>query len=330
MKAAYIERTGPADVIQYGEVPTPEPIEGYVRVKVEAVAVNPIDTYVRKGMLGSELPYPFVVGCDLAGIVEKVGPGVTRFKEGDAVWGSNQGVAGRQGTFAEYACVSEDWLYPRPPEVDPQTAAAAALVSITAHLGLFLHAGLQPNELAFINGGSGAVGSVAVQMAKAAGARVMATAGSREKLDYLLSLGTDVALNYKLDDVRKKQIDYDANGIDVYWEAAREPNFEKIFPMMGRRGRVIVMAGRDAKPTFPVGAFYPKDLSVRGFTIFNASTEEQRAAAEQVNAWLVDGSLTPRIDRVMPLAEAAVAHKLQEESTVASSGGVFGKLVLVP
>src|SRR5438132_4364795 len=141
MKAAYIETTGGPEVIRYGDLPQPVPKEGEALVRVGAVAVNPIDTYIRSGAVAMPLPKPFVIGCDLAGTVEAVGPGVKRFKAGDRVWGSNQGLLGRQGTFAEYACVLEDWLYPTPAGVSDQEVAAVALTGITAHLGLFRCAG---------------------------------------------------------------------------------------------------------------------------------------------------------------------------------------------
>src|SRR5205823_6467220 len=115
------------------------------------------------------------------GTVETVGAGVKRFKPGDRVWGSNQGLLGRQGTFAEYAAVAEEWLYPTPAGVDDQQAAAVALVGITAHLGLFGRAGLKAGETAFVNGGTGGVGSMVVQMTKAAGGRVVTTVGTAEK-----------------------------------------------------------------------------------------------------------------------------------------------------
>src|SRR6516164_9554238 len=103
MKAAYIETTGAPDIIRYGDLPKPAPRPGEVLVRVGAVAVNPIDTYIRSGAVSMPLPKPYILGCDLAGTVEAPGPGVHRFKPGDRVWGSNQGLMGRQGTFAEYA-----------------------------------------------------------------------------------------------------------------------------------------------------------------------------------------------------------------------------------
>ena len=114
MKAAYLEAPGAPDVIRYGDLPRPEPKQGEVLVKVGAVAVNPIDTYIRSGTVAMPRPATYIPGCDLAGTVEVVGPGVQRFKPADRVWGSNQGLLGRQGTFAEFACVGEEWLYMTP------------------------------------------------------------------------------------------------------------------------------------------------------------------------------------------------------------------------
>ena len=119
VKAAYIDKTGSPDVIQYGDLPPPTPQTGEALVRVGAIAVNPIDLYIRAGNVAMPLPKPFIVGCDLAGTIEQLGPGASRFKVGDRVWGSNQGLLGRQGTFAEYAAVGEDWLYPTPPLSPP-------------------------------------------------------------------------------------------------------------------------------------------------------------------------------------------------------------------
>src|SRR5437762_10795126 len=183
MKAAYLETTGGPEVLQYGDLPTPRPKQGEVLVRVKAAALNPIDVYIRAGTVNMPLPKPFVTGTDLAGVVESVGPGVRQYKPGDRVWGSNQGLLGRQGTCAEFACVAEEWLYPMPAGVPDGDAAAAALVGITAHLGLFQRAKLQAGETVFVNGGTGGVGSMVVQMSKAVGAKVITTVGSPEKAD---------------------------------------------------------------------------------------------------------------------------------------------------
>ncbi|MCA9101268.1 MAG: NADPH:quinone reductase [Planctomycetales bacterium] len=328
MQAAFINETGPPSAIQYGELPRPQPGPGQVLVKVAAVAVNPIDTYIRGGLVAMQLPRPFVIGCDLAGVVESCGEGATRYAPGTRVWGSNQGLLGRQGTFAEYAAVDEDLVYPTPNGVNDVDAAATALVGITAWLGLFPRAKLSAGETLFVNGGSGGVGSTVVQMAKAVGARVITTAGNREKLDICKQLGADVAVNYKTDDVDAAIRQAAPQGVDVWWETLREPNFDRSVSLLAPGGRMIVMAGRDARPEFPVGPFYVKGCSLFGFAMFNAPREEQARAADDVNRWLVEGKLRPRIDRVLPLAEAAAAHQLQEDNTLGLAGTLSGKIVL--
>lgn len=330
MKAAYINQTGPADKIQYDDLPTPEPTGSQVLVRVKAVAVNPIDTYVRAGAVKMELPMPFVVGCDLAGMVELSGPRAKRYPPGTRVWGSNQGLLGRQGTFAEFAAVEERWLYPTPDNVSDEQAAAVALVGITAHIGLVRCARLAAGETLFVNGGTGGVGSTVLQMAKALGAKVITTAGTAEKVATARALGADAAVNYKTDDVDGSVRQFAPGGIDVWWETLREPNFERVVPLLAARGRMILMAGREARPVFPVGPFYTKDCSLHGFAMFNAPADEQQVSATDINRWLAGDKLKPRIDRVLPLAKAAEAHNLQEENTLNKAGTLAGKIVLVP
>lgn len=330
MKAAYINRTGPPDSIIFGDLPTVKPGPSECVVKVGAVAVNPIDTYIRGGMVPMPLTFPFVVGCDLAGTVVEAGPDVGRFKAGDRVWGSNQGLLGRRGTFSEFATIDEHWLYPTPVNVTDEQAAAAALVGITAHLGLVRDARLQKGESVFVNGGSGGVGSMVVQIARALGARVITTAGSDAKTDLCRMFGADIVINYKTHDVAAELKKVAPAGVNVWWETLREPNFELAVGGMAARGRMIVMAGRDAKPPFPVGPFYVKGCSLLGFVMFMATPDEQRASADDINRWSTKGELRANIDRVLPLAETAKAHRLQEENTVGKAGTLSGKIVLKP
>lgn len=330
MKAAYITRTGPPDVIVYGDLPTPKPGPTDCLIKVATVDVNPIDTYVRGGIVPAKLNFPFILGRDLAGTVIETGPQVKRFKVGERVWASNQGFAGRQGTFSELAAVDECWLHATPASVSDEDVVAVSLVGITAHLGLFRDAKLKAGETLFVNGGTGGVGSCVVQMAKAAGARVITTAGSDEKVAACRRLGADLAVNYKTQDVHAAIKAFTPNGVDVWWETLREPDFERTVPLLAMRGRMVLMAGRDAKPAFPVGAFYTKDCSLFGFAMFNSSAEEQQAAATDINRWMVEGKLQAQIDRVLPLSETTAAHRLQEESTIHKSGALAGKIILKP
>jgi NADPH:quinone reductase len=328
MKAAYIEKTGSADQIIYGDLPKPKISGAQALVQVKAVSVNPIDTYIRSGAVSMELPKPFILGCDVAGIVDAVGPGVRRLKPGDRVWGSNQGLLGRQGTFSQFAAVDEQWLYPIPEEVSFEDAAAMALVGITAHLGLFRDAQLKMGEKVFVYGGSGGVGSCVVQMARTVGAKVMTTAGNEDKIQICRKLGANLVVNYKTGNVDEALTRFGA--VDVWWESLREPSFERAIAHLAMRGRMIVMAGRDAKPTFPIGPFYTRDARLYGFAMFNAPADEQRKAAAEINRWLARGRIRPQIDRVMKISEAAEAHKLQEASTTHKKNTLAGKIVLVP
>ena len=332
MKAAFIRETGDPSVIEYGDLPEPDVDPTEVLIRVAAVSVNPIDTYIRSGAVGMATQFPYIVGCDVAGTVAAVGSDVKRFKVGDRVWGSNQSLFGRQGTFAERIAVDEKWLYPTPANMSDDEAAAGALVGITAHLGLFLHAGLKPGEVVFVNGGAGGVGSVVVQLAKAAGALVIATGGSVESLDLCCKLGADLAVNYRdaNKDDRIRAFSQPHGGVHVWYETQREPTFDRTVTLMAPRGRIVLMAGRQARPEFPVGPFYVKDLRMIGFAMFNATPDEQRAAADQLNARYAEGQWKPVIGKTLPLSETDAAHRLQEDNTLQKAGTLRGKIVLTP
>ncbi len=332
MKAATITTTGTPGVIQWIDLPVPVVEKGQVLVRTEAVAVNPIDTYIRAGIVKAVLPNPYIIGCDIAGVVESVGPNAVRFKPGDRVWGSNQGLSGRQGTFAEFCAIDEQWLYPIPDGVTSESAAAGALVGITAHLGLFLHGGLKAGEVVFVNGGTGGVGSAVVQLAKAAGATVITTAGSAEKATECQRLGAAHVIAYRTEDIDRRfaEIVATTGPIQLWFETLRTPSLDRCISLMAPRGRIIFMAGRDARPEFPVGPFYVKDLRAIGFAMFNASPAEQRVAAIELNTMLADGRYKPLIGARLPLSEAAKAHQLQEEKTLHSLGSLSGKIVLKP
>jgi NADPH:quinone reductase len=330
MKAAYINQTGTPDVITYGDLPAPKPTRRQCLIKITAVDVNPIDVYIRSGAIPAELSFPFILGRDLAGTVVEAGAGVKDFKAGDRVWATNQGTDGRPGTFAEFAAVDHRWLHPVPEGISDEDIVALSLVGVTAQLGLVRSANLKAGEILFVNGGTGGVGSCVVQMAKILGARVIATAGSDQKVAACRDLGADLAINYKTQDVAAAIKEFAPEGVNVWWETLREPDFDRAISLLTLRGRMIIMAGRDARPSFPVGPFYVKDCSLHGFAMFNASAREQRGAANALNRWVAEGKLRARIDRVLPLSQAAEAHRLQEESTLQKTGALAGKVVLKP
>ncbi len=329
MKAAYIEDIGGPEAIRIGDLPTPTPQPDEVLVRVAAASVNPVDTYIRAGKVAMNLPKPYVLGCDLAGTVVAVGQAVKRYQVGDRVWGSNQGLLGRQGTFAEFAAVQEDWLYPLPNSVKEADAAALALVGITAHLGLFWRTQLKPYETVFVNGGSGGVGLCVVQMAKAVGAKVIATAGHADKIECLKQLGVDLVLNYKTDNIVEAVKEFtNGKGVHVHYDTVPPSEFERAVELMAQRGRMVVMAGRGARPVFPNGPFYVKALSLSGFVMFSMTPEEQRVCADDMNKWMTSGQLKAIIGKTYSLDQAVEAHQLQEANTTGGAGTLLGKIVV--
>ncbi|GAB5401957.1 MAG: zinc-binding dehydrogenase [Aureliella sp.] len=331
MKAAFFEQPGPPDVIQYGDVPKPEVLPHQVLVKIAATSLNPIDTYIRAGANYWPLPSPFVVGCDFAGTVEAVGAEVGEgISVGERVWGSNQGLLGRQGTFAEYAAVDAELCYPSPDDVDDKCLAACSLVGITAHLGVVGKAKVSKGDTVFVRGGVGGVGSMVLQMCRALGAIVIATAGSPEKAALCKELGAEHVINYNQQDIASTLGELAPGGVDVFWETLRDPDFDLAVGALADGGRMVLMAGRDARPEFPVGPFYVKGLSMHGVVMFKATPAEQHAAARDINRWLAEGKLRSVIDRVLPLSKAAEAHQLQEDHTVGKKSLLAGKIVLTP
>jgi NADPH2:quinone reductase len=168
-------------------------------------------------------------------------------------------------------------------------------------------------------------------MAKAVGAKVITTVGSADKAKLCREWGADGVLNYKTDDVAAGVRAFThGRGVNVWYETQREPDLERTVDLMAQRGRIVLMAGRQARPAFPVGPFYVKGLALYGFAMFNATAAEQRRCALDINRWLADGRLRPLIGRTFRLSEAAAAHRLLEENTLGKAGTLTGKVVLTP
>ena len=172
------------------------------------------------------------------------------------------------------------------------------------------------------------MGAMVVQMAKVIGAKVITTAGSEEKAVRCRELGADVVIEYHREDLSEALRREAPDGVDVFWETLREPDFDVAIGALAPNGRMVVMAGRDARPAFPVGPFYVKGCSLHGFAMFKATPQQQKLAAIDINHWMSAGKLRAQIDRVMPLDHASESHRLQESNTLAKSGVLQGKLVL--
>lgn len=311
-RAAFITKTGGPDVIQWGEVDLPELNENQVLVKTEFVAMNPVDTYIRAGKMPSKVgKFPFIIGSDLVGTVEKVGSKVKNFKVGQKVWTPRC-----NGAAAEHAIVDADVLFEVPNGADPQQLVALAQVASTACRGLIQSAQLHANETLFVQGAGGCVGSTLIQLAKALGAQVIAATTGEEKMAWCRELGADQVLDYK------KQESANVKGVQVFWDTSREPNFELATKVLAPKGRIVLMSGAESRPIFPVGNFYRNELTLKGFSLFHATPIDLQGYADIINRCVEVKKLKAKIAKVLPLSEASEAQRLLDENKV------WGKVIL--
>ncbi len=332
MRAAYFTSLGGPETIQFGLLPVPKPVRGSVLVRMAATAVDNVDLFVHSGAYATELVFPQVVGRDLVGTVERLGPGAPAlyggFTPGDAVWSDSMGFDGRPGAGAEFVAVPVERLYRLPAGVDPVAAAAVLHSGTTAFLALHRHGEVQPGDVVYIGGAGGGVGSAALRLAVSAGALVI-TSSSAADLDFCRGLGASAVLDYRSQDfageLRAAVGKISAgHGVDVHLETSGHQQLDLALAVAALGGRVIVMSGITATASIALGALYPHDVSIRGFAISNATETDLAAAASTVNTLLVEGSLTARNIATMPLKDAAQAHAAMKEGTVR------GKIVLLP
>lgn len=323
MRAAFILAHGGPEEIRVGQLPVPPPGPTDVLVRVAVSAVNHVDRFVRSGAYRTHTPFPFVIGRDLVGTVVDTGPGVDGFEAGRWVWCNSLGHAGRQGAFAEYAVVPSDRLYPLPEGVDPASAVSVLHTVATAYLGLVREARLEIGDTVLVGGAGGGVGSAVVQLATAMGARVVATASSRDE-QWCRRCGADVVLDYHREDLPDLIRAAAPEGIGVWWDNSGHHDFVATLPLLRPGGRIVVLSGLDAAPILPVGDLYTRDVSVHGFAISNASVSDLAAAARVVDHLLAAGRLHTRVGASFPLTEAARAHEAM------ASGTVRGRIVVTP
>ncbi len=328
MRAAYIERLGPAQAIRYGALPVPAVARGEVLVRVMVSAVDPVDTYIRSGAYPTALRFPFIIGRDLVGEVTRVGAGVADFAAGQRVWCNSLGYDGRQGAFAEYATVPQQRLYPLPDGVDPQQAVAAFHPAATAYLGLVCHLGsVHPGMVMLVGGAAGNVGSAVTQLAVAMGARVLATAHGADDLAWCRASGASEVFDYADPDLAERVRAVSPDGVDVVWNTSGHDDLDLEVGLLARGGRLVLMAGMEQRPPLPVGPFYTKGARAVGFTMSSATVEQLAGAARATNALLAADRLRMRIARALPLAQAAEAHQLVEGS--GPEGKATGRVVVL-
>ncbi|ETA71110.1 NADP-dependent oxidoreductase [Actinospica robiniae] len=308
MRAISQRSFGEPAVLQPVDLPTPVPLPSEVLVRVRSTAVNPVDAMVRSGtfrMLGEP---PFVLGWDISGVVEEVVPGVTRFEVGDEVYGMP--FFPRAGNaYAEYVAVPSRQLARKPTTIDHDHAAALPLVGLTAWQALVDSANVRPGQRVLIHAGGGGVGHLAVQIAKARGAHVTATA-SAAKQDFVRSLGADEVVDYRGTDFTEKVGD-----LDVVLDTVGGPVGPRSIGVLRPGGLLLTIVDRT-------------DTALRAATIsagrrFAGVTVEPDYVGLEALAKLVDeGRLMPFVEHTLPLEQAAVAHELIE------SGRTQGKIVL--
>ena len=328
MRAAIIDAPGPPESLRVVDRDPPPIGPEDVLIEVEFASVNPIDTYLRGGLVDWNGRWPMVPGCDAAGSIIAVGQNVRDHSVGDPVWCCSQGVLGRPGTSAEQIVVPAARVYRRPSTVSSADMAAIGLTGMTAHLGLFRDAKISAGETVAVVGGTGGVGSMVVQMAKAAGARVITTASSDEKAAAARRIGADEVIRYRQTSMLDAMAELAPEGINVFWETRREPNLAETVALMAHRGRIVLMAGRDAVASLPVGPFYVNELRLIGLVMFKASEPEMAQSARQIGQWAETGHLRPLVDRTLALDEIATAHRLQQSATVDGTGSLLGKLLI--
>lgn len=324
MQAAYIDSVGSADDIRWGELPVPPPGPTDVLVRVEAVAVDPVDTFVRSGAYATPLPLPFVVGRDLVGEVVAAGPGAVGFTAGQRVWCNSLGHAGRQGACAQYATVAAERLYAAPHDITAEHLVAAAHPAASAWLALFRHGRLRAGESVYVGGGAGNVGGAAVALAAGAGARVVATARA-EDATAVRELGAAEVLDYRAPDLGERLRRAAPDGYDVHLDTSGHGVLAESVELLALGGRLVAMAGLGGGASeLPLGRLYTRDASIVGFAISNATTDDLARAAQGVVRLLRDTPWRPRIADRLPLSMASEAHRRLE------AGEVRGRLILVP
>lgn len=317
-RAAYITEFGGPEVVRYGDLSIPAIGPTDLLVQTEALAVNPVDCLIRAGVYRTPTPFPFVVGRDVVGTVAAAGPGATGVVVGDRVWSNSLGHGGRQGSFSDHVVVAADRCYHLPDGVSADTAVAVFHPAATAYLALFRHAGVQPGETVYVGGGAGNVGRATIELAAAAGARVIASARSEDFGD-CEAVGASAVVDYQ--DGAAAVAKAAPEGVDVYMDTSGNHDFTAALDVLAQGGRVVLMAGTQ-RVQLPVSAFFIRNARLLGFVISDASVSDLAAAAALINKRLAAGGLQPRIAHKMTLPETAEAHRLVSE------GRVRGRIVL--
>jgi NADPH:quinone reductase len=322
VKAIQFKEVGGPDVMQLVEVPKPEVRPGMIRMRVHAAGINFADTFFREGNYLIKPKLPDTPGLEAAGVVDAVGDGVTGLKPGMRV------AAIGQRTYAEYALFYANQVIPLPDFVSFEEGAAFPIQTLTAWFMIHTCHHLTPGQTVLVHSAAGGVGIVAIQIAKAAGARVIGTVSNDNKIAIAKQYGADEVINYETHDFAEEAKRLTGGkGIDLNLDAVGKPTFDKGIACAAPFGHVILY-GRAGGPPDKLDVFrlFEKSIKVSGFVLYTASANPDlmREGIKQCFALMQAGKLKMLVGKSFPLAEAPAAHRF------ISSRGSVGKLVLIP
>src|SRR6266699_273246 len=306
MKAIVLHEYGSPEVLKYEDVPRPEPKEDQILVRVIAAGVNPVDGLIRSGMFAKyeKAVFPMILGADIAGVVEKVGSEVTKFKAGDPVFAYASLKSG--GGYAEYALTTEREAAPKPKVLTYVEAAAGPVVALTAWQALIGTAKISAGQTVLIHGGSGGVGTFAIQIAKARGARVIATASTANQ-DLLKQLGADMTIDYT-----KQKFEDMAKDVDVVLDSVGKDTLARSYGVVKKGGFIVSLVARPDR----------NELNKRGIGGAALNVEANSDELAEIGKLFDEGKIKVIVSQTFPLSEAV---KAQEQ---VATGHTRGKIVL--
>ena len=319
MKAVVVHEFGEPEVMKLEEVEAYRPSGTQVLVRLHAVGVNPVETYIRSGNYASRPDLPYTPGKDAAGVVEAIGENVTRYKIGDRVYTANS----ISGTYAEYTLCEEIDLGRLPENVTYEEGAGIWTPYATSYRALFQKAGAKSGETVLIHGASGGVGISAVQWAKNAGLKVIGTASSGEGKKLVAEQGADVVTDHLSSDNAATSETLALQSVDIIIEMLANVNLQRDFEVLKMFGRVVVVGNRGSLDFNP-RAIMGKDAVVYGMALYNAPQRDFDEIHAAIFEGLSNGFLNPVVRKSFPLSEAPTAHREIIESKA------FGKIVLIP
>jgi NADPH2:quinone reductase len=323
MKAVWYEQQGPADnVLQYGDLPDPQPAAGEIRVAVKVSGVNPIDVKKRTGGRGGMVGSRVIPHFDGAGVIDAVGESVDANRIGQRVWFYEAQWERDNGAAAEFVCLPAHLVVPLPENVDFAVGTCLGIPALTAY-GAVLADGSVAGKTVLVTGGAGAVGRYAIQIAKLSGACVLTTVSNDEKQRIAASAGADEVINYKTTDVAKRVLELTSGqGVDRVVEVEFGGNLETNLRAVRIGGTIASYASQAVpEPTLPFYQLIYRSIVIRHVLVFELADELKRQGIEDFTQWMVEGRLTHDIGQRFPLSETVRAHQAVE-------GGAVGKVLV--